>query len=205
MIEKNNVSTKYLSTLKEQVVKNKDSIQLNSKISAFLINERHINEAIPYLLKILELSCNDDTIKLKILEFLSNRKKENSSNNDAKKYYAVRQTTALGEHYKERVDNFNKAVYQNKILKKKDHPQTDNKEDKTILLTKRIGEKVVIQENIDLSIIDILDDKVRFKINLPKNITVLSNESYTEIVEFNKRAAKTNKNSLKLACLKLKL
>ena len=60
-----------------------------------------------------------------------------------------------------------------------------------LILSRKINEKVVIGENITVSIIEIRGDQVRIGIDAPKKIKVFRQEVFDAIKEENKAATKS--------------
>jgi carbon storage regulator len=59
-----------------------------------------------------------------------------------------------------------------------------------LALTRKIGEKIIIGDNIELTIVDIKGDSVRLSIEAPKDIKIYRGEIYELIVAENKQSAK---------------
>lgn len=57
-----------------------------------------------------------------------------------------------------------------------------------LLLSRKIGEKIIIGNNIELTIIDIKDGQVRLGIQAPRDITVFRKELYSEVQNENQEA-----------------
>lgn len=58
-----------------------------------------------------------------------------------------------------------------------------------LVLTRKIGERIVIGENIVVTIADIKGDNIRLAIDAPKEIKVYRGEIYDSIAMENKHAA----------------
>lgn len=58
-----------------------------------------------------------------------------------------------------------------------------------LVLSRKKNESIIINDNIEISIIDIQGDQVRLGINAPKNIAIHRKEVYIEIQQENKKAA----------------
>lgn len=61
-----------------------------------------------------------------------------------------------------------------------------------LALTRKVGERIVIADNIVLTIVDIKGDNVRLAIEAPKAIKIYRGEIYDSIVSENKQAAAVN-------------
>ena len=57
-----------------------------------------------------------------------------------------------------------------------------------LLLSRKIGEKIIIGGNIELTIIDVRDGQVRLGIQAPRDISVFRKELYSEVQNENKEA-----------------
>lgn len=60
-----------------------------------------------------------------------------------------------------------------------------------LVLTRKINEKIIIGDNIEIVLVDIGKDQVKIGINAPKSIKVHRWEVYEEIQRENREAAKT--------------
>jgi carbon storage regulator len=58
-----------------------------------------------------------------------------------------------------------------------------------LILTRRIGESVVIGDDIVLTIVEVRGDSVRLGIDAPRSVTVHREEVYRELQAANQRAA----------------
>lgn len=59
-----------------------------------------------------------------------------------------------------------------------------------LALTRKIGEKIIIGDNIEVTVFDIKGDSVRLSINAPKDIKIYRGEIYDLIAAENKQSAK---------------
>ena len=66
-----------------------------------------------------------------------------------------------------------------------------------LVLARKKGQAIMINENIELTIVDIQGDLVRIGINAPKSVKLLRKEIYEEILDENKRAVMNNSLDLK--------
>lgn len=62
-----------------------------------------------------------------------------------------------------------------------------------LVLTRKKNETIVINDNIEITVIDINNDQIRIGISAPKEVPIYRKEVYLEIKEENKKAAE-NKN-----------
>lgn len=58
-----------------------------------------------------------------------------------------------------------------------------------LALTRKIGERIVIGDDIVVTVVDIKGDNVRLALEAPKNIKIYRGEIYDDIVAENKQAA----------------
>lgn len=62
-----------------------------------------------------------------------------------------------------------------------------------LALTRRIGETIVINDNIVITVVNVQGDNIRLAIDAPKEIKIYRGEIYNSIVEENKQAAVLSK------------
>lgn len=65
-----------------------------------------------------------------------------------------------------------------------------------LVLTRKKDQTIVINDNIEITILDIQGDQVRVGINAPRNVSIHRKEIFLEIQEENKRAAEPSNISL---------
>lgn len=58
-----------------------------------------------------------------------------------------------------------------------------------LVLTRKKGQSIVLNDNIEITILDIQGEQVRIGINAPKNVSIYRKEIFLEIQEENKKAA----------------
>ena len=58
-----------------------------------------------------------------------------------------------------------------------------------LALTRKVGERIVIDDHIVLTIVDIRGDNIRIAIEAPRNIKIYRGELYDSIVAENQKAA----------------
>ena len=61
-----------------------------------------------------------------------------------------------------------------------------------LVLTRKKGEAIVLNDNIEITILGIDGDQIKLGINAPKNINIYRKEVYLNIKEENKLAASQN-------------
>jgi carbon storage regulator len=65
-----------------------------------------------------------------------------------------------------------------------------------LILARRIGESIVIGDQVEVSVVDIKGDQVKLGINAPRAVPVFRLEVYRAIQEENRRAAAASPDSL---------
>jgi carbon storage regulator len=66
-----------------------------------------------------------------------------------------------------------------------------------LVLTRKKNESIVINNNIEITIVDVQGDQVRIGINAPKSVSIYRKEIFLEIQAENKRAANVKSINLK--------
>ncbi|MDF2951216.1 MAG: carbon storage regulator, CsrA [Anaerocolumna sp.] len=61
-----------------------------------------------------------------------------------------------------------------------------------LALTRKIGESIIISNEIEISILEIKGDQVKLGINAPKSIPVYRKEIYIQIQDANKEAVESD-------------
>ena len=64
-----------------------------------------------------------------------------------------------------------------------------------LILTRKVGQAIIIGENVEIKILEIVDGQIKLGITAPKNISVLRKE-LVEIKDENLKAASVNKEAL---------
>jgi carbon storage regulator len=59
-----------------------------------------------------------------------------------------------------------------------------------LVLTRKKGQKLIINDNIEVTILETRGDTVKIGVNAPKNVTIFREEIYEEIKKANKQAIK---------------
>jgi len=65
-----------------------------------------------------------------------------------------------------------------------------------LVLTRKKDQSIVINDNIEVTIIDIQGEQIRIGINAPKSISIHRKEIFLEIQEENRKAAEVGNVSL---------
>jgi len=58
-----------------------------------------------------------------------------------------------------------------------------------LVLTRKKNESIVLNDNIEITVVDVQGDQVRIGINAPKSVSIYRKEIYLEIQAENKKAA----------------
>ena len=61
-----------------------------------------------------------------------------------------------------------------------------------LILTRKIQESIMINDNIEVKILSIADGKVKLGIEAPKDVVIHRNEVYEEVKKQNKEAANSS-------------
>ncbi|MBE5812512.1 MAG: carbon storage regulator CsrA [Clostridiales bacterium] len=67
-----------------------------------------------------------------------------------------------------------------------------------LVLTRKRNQSIMVNDNIELTIIDIQGDQVRVGINAPKDVKVFRKEVYVEMTQENKEASNVTMDALSL-------
>ena len=66
-----------------------------------------------------------------------------------------------------------------------------------LVLARKVGEKIILNDNIEIIVLDSNQNSVRIGINAPKNVTVYREELYKEIKSTNINSNSASTNSIK--------
>ena len=66
-----------------------------------------------------------------------------------------------------------------------------------LVLTRKKNESIVLNDNIEITIVDVQGDQVRIGINAPKSVSIYRKEIFLEIQAENKKAAEIKNVDLK--------
>ena len=61
-----------------------------------------------------------------------------------------------------------------------------------LVLTRKKDQTIVVNDNIEITILDVQGDQVRIGINAPRSVSIYRKEIFVEIQEENKKAANAN-------------
>ena len=67
-----------------------------------------------------------------------------------------------------------------------------------LVLTRKRNQSIMVNDNIELTIIDIQGDQVRVGINAPKDVKVFRKEVYVEMKEANQKASNVTMDALSI-------
>jgi carbon storage regulator len=65
-----------------------------------------------------------------------------------------------------------------------------------LVLNRKLGESIMLGDDIEVRILEITDGKIRIGIEAPKELTILRKEIYEQVVEENKNAVETSMDIL---------
>lgn len=66
-----------------------------------------------------------------------------------------------------------------------------------LVLTRKKNESIILNDNIEITIVDVQGDQVRIGINAPKSVSIYRKEIFLEIQAENKKAADVKSIDLK--------
>lgn len=66
-----------------------------------------------------------------------------------------------------------------------------------LVLTRKKNESIILNDNIEITIVDVQGDQVRIGINAPKSVSIYRKEIFLEIQAENKKAAEVKNLDLK--------
>lgn len=67
-----------------------------------------------------------------------------------------------------------------------------------LVLNRKIGESIIIGDNIKIIILDTADGKIKIGIEAPKDVTILRKEIYDAVIEENQKSLESNMDVLQL-------
>lgn len=65
-----------------------------------------------------------------------------------------------------------------------------------LALTRKKGEAIIINGNIEIKVLEVQGDKVRIGISAPEEIDIYREEIYLQVLESNKKASNGSANAL---------
>lgn len=65
-----------------------------------------------------------------------------------------------------------------------------------LIITRRVGETIVVGDNIEVNILEIKGKQIKIGINAPEEISIYRKEIYLKIIEENKLAATPGKEDI---------
>lgn len=60
-----------------------------------------------------------------------------------------------------------------------------------LILNRKVGESIILGDNIEVKILDIQDGKIKLGIEAPRDISILRKEVYDAVIEENKKSIET--------------
>lgn len=60
-----------------------------------------------------------------------------------------------------------------------------------LILNRKIGESIILGDNIEVKILDMQDGKIKMGIEAPRDISILRKEVYDAVIEENKKSLET--------------
>ena len=57
-----------------------------------------------------------------------------------------------------------------------------------LILNRKIGESIILGDDIEIRILEVQDGKIKIGIEAPKDVTILRKEVYDEVIEENKNS-----------------
>lgn len=71
-----------------------------------------------------------------------------------------------------------------------------------LILNRKIGESIILDDNIEIKILGIQDGKIKIGIEAPREVTILRKEVYDEVIEENRKSLKVESKEDILEILK---
>lgn len=65
-----------------------------------------------------------------------------------------------------------------------------------LALSRKLGESIIINDNIEITVLDISRDQIKLGIKAPKSVPIHRKEIYLQIQEENKQASNANEQAL---------
>ncbi len=63
-----------------------------------------------------------------------------------------------------------------------------------LILSRKKNESIIINDNIEISVVEIKGDQIKLGINAPRSVKIFRQEIYRAIQQANKEAVKTSSN-----------
>lgn len=67
-----------------------------------------------------------------------------------------------------------------------------------LILNRKVGESIILGDNVEVKILDIQDGRVKIGVEAPKDISILRKEVYDEVIEENKKSLEVDIDVLKM-------
>ena len=70
--------------------------------------------------------------------------------------------------------------------------------DNMLILNRKVGESIILGDNIEVKILEIQDGRVKIGVEAPKDISILRKEVYDEVIEENRKSLEVDIDILKI-------
>jgi carbon storage regulator len=67
-----------------------------------------------------------------------------------------------------------------------------------LILNRKIGESIILDNNIEIKILELQDGRVKIGVEAPKYISILRKEVYDEVIEENRKSLEVDMDILEL-------
>lgn len=64
-----------------------------------------------------------------------------------------------------------------------------------LILNRKIGESIILDDNIEIKILEIQDGKIKIGIEAPKDVNIVRKEIYDQVIEENKKSLETDERA----------
>lgn len=192
MINRTLLTRDILNKLKHEALQKPDSFTAQIKLSTFLISQGWIQEALPHLMRIYELMGPKMETNIKRFNTTKMSTATIPDTRDAL-YRMIDQATAIS------LEEYN--IYHENPTEKKPTRQTTQ----SIFLTRKMGENIMIGDDIQISIVDIECGSVQLKIDLPKKLQISQCDEFEDVLVQNKKAINTKIDKFRAITKDLKI
>ncbi len=70
--------------------------------------------------------------------------------------------------------------------------------DNMLILNRKVGESIILGDNVEVKILEIQDGRVKIGVEAPKDISILRKEVYDEVIEENRKSLEADIDILKI-------
>ena len=67
-----------------------------------------------------------------------------------------------------------------------------------LILNRKIGESIILDDNIEIKILELQDGRVKIGVEAPKYVSILRKEVYDEVIEENRKSLEVDMDILEL-------